>query len=62
MNKRISDLEKIIISLDTAFEKGEDCVNSITLEIVSDNDYDSLKRELYEKCPGSKYLKWLQVL
>ncbi len=51
---RIRELEEIIISLDTAFEKGEDCVNQSTGEIVSDNDYDSLKRELYSLCPGSK--------
>ncbi len=56
-NKRIRELEKIIIALDTAFEKGEECINSVTGEIVSDNDYDSLKRELYGLFPGSEVFK-----
>jgi DNA ligase (NAD+) len=52
--KRIKELEKIIIALDTAFEKGDDCINPITKEVVLDNEYDALKRELETLCPESK--------
>jgi len=52
--QRIKDLEQIIIKLDTLFEQGEDCVNPISGEIILDNEYDFLKKELFELCPNSK--------
>ena len=52
--KRIKELENIIEILDTSFEKGEDCINPLTLEIVLDNEYDSLKQELFDLCPSSE--------
>ena len=53
--KRIKELEKIIIALDTAFHvTGDDCINPITKEVVLDNEYDALKRELLQLCPESK--------
>ena len=51
---RIKELEKIIKALDTDFEKGDDCVNPITGQIVLDNEYDALKRELFDLAPKSK--------
>ena len=55
--QRIKDLEKIIKTLDTAFEKGNDCVNCFTQEVVLDNEYDSLKTELFKLAPNSKIFK-----
>ena len=55
--KRVKELEEIIIALDSAFELGEDCVNPISLEIISDNQYDSLKRELYLLNKNSEIFK-----
>ncbi len=53
-NKRIEELEYIITELDSIFhETGEDCINPVTKEIVSDNEYDSFKRELFDLYPGS---------
>ena len=53
-NKRIKELENIIEILDTKFEKGEDCI--VNDEIILDNEYDSLKRELFDLCPSSNVL------
>ena len=56
--KRIINLEKIIIVLDTAFhEAGDDCIDPFTGEIVLDNEYDALKKELFTLCPDSKIFK-----
>jgi DNA ligase (NAD+) len=52
--KRIKELEEIISSLDTAFDKGDDCINPLTGEIVLDNEYDALKAELFKLKPDSK--------
>ena len=52
--KRVKELEKIIKALDTAFEKGEDCINPLTGEVVLDNEYDALKAELFKLAPKSK--------
>ena len=57
IEKRVKELEEIIIALDSAFELGEDCVNPISLEIISDNQYDSLKRELYLLNKNSEIFK-----
>ncbi len=56
--ERIKKLEKIIIALDTAFHvTGDDCVDPFTGEVVIDNEYDALKRELLILCPESKIFK-----
>jgi len=53
--KRIKELEKTIVALDTAFhDTGDDCVDPFTGEIILDNEYDALKRELLTLCPESK--------
>lgn len=54
IKEKIKKLEKIIIALDTAFEKGDDCINPFTNEVVLDNEYDALKTELFKLCPDSK--------
>ncbi len=54
-NIRIKDLEKIIKALDTAFHgTGDDCINPLTGEIITDNEYDALKKELLDLSPNSK--------
>jgi len=51
---RIKELENIVKALDTAFEVGDDCIDPISGEIVSDNEYDALKQELFDLSPKSK--------
>jgi DNA ligase (NAD+) len=53
---RIRRLEKTIKSLDTAFEKGDDCIDPYTHQVVLDNEYDALKKELQTLNPKSKIL------
>lgn len=55
--QQIKDLEYIIETLDTLYEEGSDCVNPKTGEIVSDNEYDSLKKELSVLNPKSRIFK-----
>jgi len=50
----VKELETIIEALDTAFhETGDDCINPITGEVVLDNEYDALKKRLFDLCPSS---------
>jgi DNA ligase (NAD+) len=56
--KRIKELEKTIIALDTAFHvTGDDCIDPFTGEVVLDNEYDALKKELENLHPTSKIFK-----
>jgi len=57
VKKKIKEIEKTITALDTAFEVGNDCINPLTNEVVLDNEYDALKKELYTLCPESKIFK-----
>jgi DNA ligase (NAD+) len=50
----IKDLEFVISTLDTLYETGEECINPLTQEVVLDNEYDALKRQLHKICPSSK--------
>ena len=54
MNDEIKKLEEIIKTLDTLYHKGDDCVHPYTLEIISDNQYDALRKKLFDLCPNSK--------
>ena len=47
------DLEKVISHLDTLYEQGLDCVHPETNEIVTDSQYDDLRRQLQELRPDS---------
>ena len=47
------DLERLISHLDTLYEQGLDCVHPITNEIVTDSQYDGLRRQLQELRPNS---------
>ena len=51
---RADQLERIIRHLDTLYEKGEDCIHPDTHIIVSDGEYDGLRRELKSLRPESE--------
>jgi len=50
-------LEKAIVALDTAYEAGEDCINPLTGQIVLDNEYDAMKKRLFDIRPTSFIFK-----
>lgn len=56
-SKRVAELEHIIETLDTLFEVGDDCINPVTGEVVLDNEYDALKKELWDLNPNSRIFK-----
>ncbi len=52
--KKLADeLERIIAHLDTVYEQGLDCIHPDTNIIVTDGEYDSLRRQLSELRPES---------
>lgn len=50
---RTADLERIIAHLDSLYELGDDCIHPDTGILVSDGEYDALRRELATLCPNS---------
>lgn len=50
----IKRMEKTIIALDTAFDKGDECISPYTGDVVLDNEYDALKKYLFFVFPESK--------
>jgi DNA ligase (NAD+) len=50
---RAHDLERIIAHLDTLYERGDDCIHPDTGIIVSDGEYDAMRRELRTLRPDS---------
>ena len=52
--KRADELERIIAHLDTAYEQGDECKHPDTNIIVTDGEYDALRRELSDLRPKSK--------
>ena len=55
--KQADDLERIISHLDTQYEQGEDCTHPDTKIIVTDGEYDGLRRQLKDLRPDSKLFK-----
>lgn len=47
------DLERIIRHLDTRYEQGEECIHPDTKIVVTDGEYDALRRELKQLRPDS---------
>ena len=47
------DLERVIAHLDTCYERGDDCIHPDTGVIVSDGEYDALRRALRSLRPDS---------
>ncbi len=52
--KLADDLERIITHLDTLYETGEECVHPDSGILVTDGEYDALRRDLKELRPESK--------
>lgn len=50
---KIADLERIISHLDTLYETGEDCIHPDTGILVTDGEYDALRRQLFALDPNS---------
>lgn len=57
LSQEIVELEEIIIALDTAYEAGDDCVHPITGKVISDPEYDKLRKQLQELHPKSSVFK-----
>jgi DNA ligase (NAD+) len=57
IDQEVVELEQIIEALDTAFEAGDDCIHPINGKIVSDAEYDQLRKRLETICPNSKIFK-----
>ena len=54
IENRADELERIIGHLDTLYERGEECIHPDTGIIVTDGEYDALRRELKAERPESK--------
>jgi DNA ligase (NAD+) len=53
IKSEIDDLRQIIVHLDNCYHvAGTDCVNPITGDVVTDNEYDALKRRLEQIDPA----------
>jgi DNA ligase (NAD+) len=57
VDPEVAELELVIEALDTAFEEGSDCIHPITNKIVSNSEYDQLRKRLQELHPESEKLK-----
>lgn len=53
-SKQADELERIITHLDTLYERGEVCLHPDTQIIVTDGEYDGLRRQLKELRPDSE--------
>ena len=51
--ERADELERVIAHLDTQYEQGEECTHPTTGIIVTDGEYDALRRELQSLRPDS---------
>jgi DNA ligase (NAD+) len=57
LDQEVVDLEKVITHLDTLYEAGADCIHPITGKVVSDPEYDQLRKRLATLYPDSEILK-----
>lgn len=55
--QEVLELEQVIVALDTAYEAGDDCIHPITGKVVSDPEYDVLRKRLEDLAPKSVVLK-----
>lgn len=56
-DQEVTELESIIESLDTLYEVGDDCLHPVTGKLVTDKEYDALRKKLYELHPQSYIFK-----
>ena len=52
--KQAKNLERVIVHLDTLYERGDPCVHPDTGIAVTDGEYDALRRQLKDIAPKSK--------
>ena len=57
LHLEITELELVIETLDTAFEIGDDCIHPVTNKIVSNTEYDLLRKRLKDIAPDSRIFK-----
>ena len=50
-------LERIITHLDTLYERGDECIHPDTAIVVTDGEYDALRRQLSDLRPKSKVFR-----
>lgn len=53
----IAELEQVIKALDDLWEEGEECIHPVTGKVVSNTEYDRLRKRLEELHPESELLK-----
>lgn len=56
-DQEVLELELVIEALDTLYEQGDDCIHPITGEVVSDAEYDLLRKKLFDLFPSSSVFK-----
>jgi len=57
MSAEVLELEQVITHLDTCYEAGDDCIHPITNKLVTDPEYDLLRKRLETLAPQSPVLK-----
>lgn len=57
VDPEVLELEQVITALDTLYEEGADCLHPVTGNLVSDAEYDRLRKRLQELHPESEVLK-----
>lgn len=57
IDQEVSELESVIETLDTLYEAGDDCIHPVTGMLVSDKEYDHLRKRLFELHPSSYIFK-----
>ena len=53
----VAELESIIETLDTLYEAGDECIHPMTGKVVSDTEYDALRKKLADLNPKSYIFK-----
>ena len=56
-DQEVFELETIIETLDTLYELGDDCIHPITGKLVSDPEYDTIRKRLFDIHPSSYIFK-----
>lgn len=57
LDQEVVELETVIETLDTLYEAGDDCIHPITNKVVSDQEYDALRKRLQALHPESYIFK-----
>lgn len=57
LDQEVVELETVIETLDTLYEAGDECIHPITNKVVSDKEYDALRKRLQELHPTSYIFK-----